>query len=58
MTGKAGQETLKSLAGDVVAPLAGAGAVFGLSKAGGDLGIPPAGGALRGGAGLARLWFN
>jgi hypothetical protein len=53
LTGKAGQATLKELAGDVVAPLAGAGAVFGLSKAGGDLGIPPAGGALRAGAGLA-----
>ena len=33
-------------------PLAGAAGVFGLAKAGGDLGIPPAGGALRGGAGL------
>ena len=52
LTGKAGKATLGQLAGDVVAPLAGAGAVFGLSKAGGDLGIPPAGGALRGGAGL------
>ena len=52
LTGKAGQATLGKLAGDVVAPLAGAGAVFGLSKAGGDMGIPPAGGALRGAAGL------
>jgi len=52
LTGKAGQATLGKLAGDVVAPLAGAGAVFGLSKAGGDFGIPPTGGALRGGAGL------
>ena len=52
LTGKAGQATLKELAGDVVAPLAGAAGVFGLAKAGGDLGIPPAGGALRGGAGL------
>ena len=34
-------------------PLAGAAGVFGLAKAGGDLGIPPAGGALRAGAGLA-----
>ena len=34
-------------------PLAGAAGVFGLAKAGGDLGIPPAGGVLRGGAGLA-----
>ena len=46
ITGKAGQATLGKLAGDVVAPLAGAGAVFGLSKAGGDFGIPPTGGAL------------
>ena len=53
LTGKAGQATLGKLAGDVVAPLAGAGAVFGLSKAGGDFGVPPTGGALRGGAGLA-----
>tara|TARA_A100000164_G_scaffold372127_1_gene400923 strand:+ start:107 stop:946 length:840 start_codon:yes stop_codon:yes gene_type:complete len=53
LTGKAGQATLGKLAGDVVAPLAGAGAVFGLSQAGGDMGIPPAGGALRGAAGLA-----
>ena len=52
LTGKAGQATLGKLAGDVVAPLAGAGAVFGLSKAGGDFGVPPTGGALRGGAGL------
>ena len=34
-------------------PLAGAAGVFGLAKAGGDLGIPPAGGALRAGTGLA-----
>ena len=57
LTGKAGQETLKSLAGDVIAPLGGAAAVFGLSKAGGDLGIPAsgggAGGLFRGTAGLA-----
>jgi len=53
LTGKAGQATLGKLAGDVVAPLAGAGVVFGLSQAGGDMGIPPAGGALRGAAGLA-----
>ena len=53
LTGKAGQATLGKLAGDVVAPLAGAGAVFGLSKAGGDFGVPPTGGALRGAAGLA-----
>ena len=34
-------------------PLAGAAGVFGLAKAGGDLGIPPAGAGLRGAAGLA-----
>ena len=51
----AGQMTKKNIQQAVQAgvPLAGAGAVFGLAKAGGDLGIPPAGGALRGAAGLA-----
>ena len=51
----AGQMTKKNIQQAVQAgvPLAGAGAVFGLAKAGGDMGIPPAGGALRGAAGLA-----
>ena len=50
----AGQMTKKNIQQAVQAgvPLAGAAGVFGLAKAGGDLGIPPAGGALRGGAGL------
>jgi hypothetical protein len=50
----AGQLTKKNIQQAVQAgvPLAGAAGVFGLAKAGGDLGIPPAGGALRGGAGL------
>ena len=51
----AGQMTKKNIQQAVKAgvPLAGAAGVFGLAKAGGDLGIPPAGGVLRGGAGLA-----
>ncbi len=51
----AGQMTKKNIQQAVQAgvPLAGAAGVFGLAKAGGDLGIPPAGGALRGAAGLA-----
>jgi len=51
----AGQITKKNIQQAVQAgvPLAGAAGVFGLAKAGGDLGIPPAGGALRGAAGLA-----
>ena len=52
--GLAKQLTKKNIQQAVQAgvPLAGAAGVFGLAKAGGDLGIPPAGGALRGGAGL------
>jgi len=51
----ASQMTKKNIQQAVQAgiPLAGAAGVFGLAKAGGDLGIPPAGGALRGAAGLA-----
>ncbi len=53
--GLAKQITKKNIQQAVQAgvPLAGAAGVFGLSQAGGDMGIPPAGGALRGAAGLA-----
>ena len=53
--GLAKQITKKNIQQAVKAgvPLAGAAGVFGLSQAGGDMGIPPAGGALRGAAGLA-----
>jgi len=50
----ASQMTKKNIQQAVQAgvPLAGAAGVFGLAKAGGDFGVPPTGGALRGGAGL------
>ena len=51
----ASQMTKKNIQQAVQAgvPLAGAAGIFGLSQAGGDMGIPPAGAGLRGAAGLA-----